>query len=361
MYERFGLVLMVTHACNLRCSYCYTGTKTGRPMSPTVGRAAIERAAASIHPGGTLELGFFGGEPLLCSAFVAAMIDLAAQRTARAHVALEVSLTTNGTRTDGEAWAVMTRPGVQITVSHDGLPAAHDRHRRLPDGRGTSQLVQATIRRLLDAGVAVRVMTIVRPDTAESLPEGIAWLFDQGVCHVDLVLDLWTHWSRRGAGRLQRALGRAADVWRAGLPDCSVGWFDEKAARLAGISESPTARCGFGDGEVAVAPSGNLYPCERLIGEDAPGNPMRLPGHALDRGPFHRMAAPSRAAEGCSACAIQGQCQTTCRCSNYVRTGDVRRPDGLLCMLDQVLYRETARALGRPREESFLPVSSLSS
>jgi len=361
MYERFGLVLMVTHACNLRCSYCYTGAKTGRAMGPAVGRAAVERAVASIRPGGTLELGFFGGEPLLRAGFVAAMIELAARRTALARVALEVNLTTNGTRTDREAWGVMTRPGAQITVSHDGLPEVHDRHRRLPDGRGTSQLVQTTIRRLLDAGVAVRVMMVVRPDTAESLPEGIAWLRAEGVRHVDLALDLWTDWSRADAAGLQRSLARAADVWRAGLPDCSVGWFDEKAARLAGIPESPTARCGFGDGELAVAPSGNLYPCERLIGEDSSGNPMRLAGHALDAGPFRRMAAPSRAAEGCSACAIQGQCQTTCRCSNYVRTGDVRRPDGLLCMLDRVLYRETARVLGRAREESLLPVSSLSS
>ena len=38
-------------------------------------------------------------------------------------------------------------------------------------------------------------------------------------------------------------------------------------------------------------------------------------------------------------------CNTDCRCSNYVRTGDVSRPDGLLCLLDQTVYRETARVL----------------
>jgi sulfatase maturation enzyme AslB (radical SAM superfamily) len=64
-YDCFHLVLMVTHQCNLRCDYCYTGRKSARSMSRRVGRVAIDRANHSLAPGGTLELGFFGGEPLL--------------------------------------------------------------------------------------------------------------------------------------------------------------------------------------------------------------------------------------------------------------------------------------------------------
>ena len=64
-YDRFHLVLMTTHACNLRCDYCYTGRKFRRAMPLEIGLAAIRRAARSLCPGGTLELGFFGGEPLL--------------------------------------------------------------------------------------------------------------------------------------------------------------------------------------------------------------------------------------------------------------------------------------------------------
>jgi sulfatase maturation enzyme AslB (radical SAM superfamily) len=57
-YECFHLVLMVTHACNLRCHYCYTGRKMSRSMDLRIGRAAIDRAIRSLRPGGTLELGF---------------------------------------------------------------------------------------------------------------------------------------------------------------------------------------------------------------------------------------------------------------------------------------------------------------
>ncbi len=37
-YECFHLVLMVTHRCNLRCSYCYMGRQSPRSMTPEIGR-----------------------------------------------------------------------------------------------------------------------------------------------------------------------------------------------------------------------------------------------------------------------------------------------------------------------------------
>jgi len=239
----------------------------------------------------------------------------------------------------------MTMPGMRVTVSHDGLPQVHDRHRRCRGRRGTSQRVMATLRRLLDAGQDVAVNMVVRPDSVDRLPEGIAWLRDQGLRHINTELDLWADWDPAAARRLQESLAGCADLWLAGLPQWSISWYDEKAARLAGVGISETARCGFGNGEIAVAPSGNLYPCERLIGDDALENPMRLPGHVLEGRDFCRTEAPARVDANCTSCTIHDQCSTTCRCSNYVRTGDVDRPDGLLCLLDKTLYRETARVL----------------
>ena len=53
-------------------------------------------------------------------------------------------------------------------------------------------------------------------------------------------------------GRLEDALVLCSEVWRQGLPLCSISWFDEKTAHLAGVRIGSTARCGFGDGEVQV-------------------------------------------------------------------------------------------------------------
>jgi hypothetical protein len=73
---------------------------------------------------------------------------------------------------------------------------------------------------------------------------------------------------------------------------------------------------------------------------------MRLPGHSLEGEDFLSFpAAESRSAAPCSVCGIRALCSTTCRCANYVRTGRVDQPDGLLCLFDQICWRETARVL----------------
>lgn len=356
MYETFHLVLAVNHACNLRCRYCYTGAKKHRPMSREVALAALDRAIHSLRPGGLLEIGFFGGEPLLEARLILAVVAEAKSRAAQDGIRLRLSLTTNGTLVDADAWQVMQMADLGLHVSHDGLPDVHDRHRRGLDGNGSSARVLETIHRLIDTGRDPSVVMVVRPDTLDEFPDGIAWLRSQRVRTVDPSLDLWTTWTADDAHRLEIAIARAADVWREGLPDCSVGWFDAKAARFMGYDSTPTARCSFGDGQVAVSPAGNLYPCERVMGADAASNAARLPGHVFDCGPFLPAPTGATGAEECSDCAIQPQCATSCRCSNLIRTGDPRRPDGLLCLLDRICVRETARVLGllRPRRESPL-------
>src|SRR5579862_4448107 len=100
-YRRFGLVLVVNHACNLRCTYCYTGKKFSRSIPADMASHAIARAIASIADSGALELGFFGGEPLVEASLISGLIGDARRRADDAEVHLELSLTTNGTLAHG--------------------------------------------------------------------------------------------------------------------------------------------------------------------------------------------------------------------------------------------------------------------
>jgi uncharacterized protein len=351
-HRTFCLVLMVTRACNMRCSYCYVGRKSARVMDEAVGRRAIDKAIASLTPGGTLELGFFGGEPMLEAERVLALVLYARRRAAEVGVGLDLGMTTNGTVFTAAARAVMTMPEVSLAISHDGLPEAHNRHRRLADGTSSCCRVLATMHRLIDAGKDFRVAMVVRPDTADWLPASVEFLGGLGVRHVDAALDLWTWWTEEDARTLDAAISRCADVWRASLPDFSMNWFDEKAALLAHLPAPPTARCAFGTAQVAVAPSGRLYPCERLIGEDTGEDPMRLPGGASEGGHFLWPTPPFPSAgcvpAWCAACRVRPYCTATCSCSNYVRTGNTLQPDGLLCLLNKSCIRETARVLANP-------------
>ena len=347
MFPVFSLTLVVNHACNLRCRYCYTGEKFSRAMTPALGRHAIDSAIASLAERGLLELDFFGGEPLLEAESIARWMDYAAEQTQAAGAELRIGMTTNGTLADGLAWELMLDPRLHLNISCDGAPEVHDRNRVDQRGQGTAEQVLGTIDRLVAAGREVRVVMVVRPNNVSDFAAGLEYLFERGVSHVTPSLDLWSHWTADDADLLASSIADAADVWARHLPHHSVSWFDEKAATLLRSSATTcTARCQFGQGQVAVAPSGNLYPCERLVGEDTSENATRMSGQAMQLAHFRDLEAPDGPLHsGCSGCQIQSQCTTACRCSNYVRTGDIRRPDGLLCLFDQVCYRETQRVL----------------
>ena len=232
----------------------------------------------------------------------------------------------------------MTDPALNLSVSFDGQPDVHDRYRGDLAGNGSAETVLATIHRLLNVGKRFNVVCVVRPDTVEALPASLRYMREIGVEMVDLSLDLWTQWSHHDTRNLERALAECAEIWRESLPGFGVNWFNEKTIELTGKTVEPTARCGYGDGELAVAPSGRMYPCERLIGQDLPGSPVRLPGHVLQGADFLAQSAP-KAAPHAAVCGL------TCRCSNYVRTGQPDYPDGLLMLLDRVCLHETRRVL----------------
>jgi len=346
MYVHFGLTLMVNHACNLRCKYCYTGAKFRQAMPLRVAQRAVDRAIQSLTLNGTLELGFFGGEPLIESELIIDIINYAISRAEWRGCDVVFNMTTNGTIVHPKAWKIITNRQMNVAISHDGLSVVHDTNRIGADGHASSAIVEETIHRIVDEEIEFRVVSVVRPDTVLHLPEGMEFLQSLGVRRFDPSLDLWAAWTRDDVRALTRSIASCADLWANWLPDTAISWFDRWTGQIYGVASTETARCSFGAGEIAVAPSGNLYPCERLIGEDRSDNRMRLPGHALDGDDFLEfLPAPTKSAVECNSCSLQSVCATDCRCSNYVRTGDVTRPDGLLCWFEQACFRETARVL----------------
>lgn len=345
-YNVFELTLMVTGNCNLRCVYCYMGPRRDCVMDAGLGRRCIDRAFRSVLPQGRLELGFFGGEPLLEAQLIAELMGYARSQGAEGGKSVDVSITTNGTVAGPAAWRVMLDAGVQLAVSCDGAAEVQDPCRPMASGQGSSQIVHETLRRLVAEGKDVTVIMVLRPNTVEQLPTGLAAIRDLGVRFVSPSLDLWTPWRAEDIAHLDQAVTQAAALWRPGGGGFGIGWFDDMASRLAGLECAPCGRCAFGAGQVAVSPAGNLYPCERLIGQDDEGNPYRLAGAGMEGEDFlgYRPAAnPAPAA--CEQCTIRHACSTYCRCSNLVRTGDVARPDRLLCELNKAVFREVSRIL----------------
>ncbi|RZU52350.1 uncharacterized protein EV385_4208 [Krasilnikovia cinnamomea] len=151
------VVLKVHQRCNLACDYCYVYEMADqswrtrpRAMERQTWRAAAARMAehARGHDLRAMRLILHGGEPLLAGADRLAALVGDFRASLEGHCRLDVQIQTNGVLLDERMLGRLRDCGVTVGVSLDGAEADNDRHRRLPDGRGSFTAVDRALRLL---------------------------------------------------------------------------------------------------------------------------------------------------------------------------------------------------------------------
>ena len=149
------LLLKVASRCNLDCSYCYiyrmgdSGWRRQPPlMSEAVQSAAVRRLAElSQHQSHPLSVVLHGGEPLLLGPH--RLRRLCSQLRAALPPPCGINVQTNGLLLTDAIIDVCVQFRVGISISIDGPPDVHDRHRPDHHRRGSYDRVRASVRRLL--------------------------------------------------------------------------------------------------------------------------------------------------------------------------------------------------------------------
>jgi len=92
-------------------------------------------------------------------------------------------------------------------------------------------------------------------------------------------------------------------------------------------------RCGFGHNEIAIAPSGNIYPCERIVADDT--NQELKIGNIFEGFDAVKQSAivanRGNIEPECLDCSVKERCMNWCSCINYATTGAINRVSGLVC------------------------------
>lgn len=323
--------LVVTHACNLACSYCYTGEKKRVRMSADVAQRALELAfAGAAQARARLQLTFFGGEPLLERELVLAIAEEARARSLASGQALVMQLTTNGTLLDAELVQRLGELGVHLALSIDGTRAQHEAARPLAGG-GSSW---AATRRGLELLLAQRerfafdVIAVVDPDTVHLVGDGVRELLDLGVDALTLNPNFAGGWDEARLDELDRQLELVAALVVAWLRRgrwVRVQPLESALRSFTEVGRVVTAACGAGARRLAVAPSGRIYGCCRAVGEDTGRGAL---GH-LDDG------IPRPAASG-----------TACACASAEETGDPGLAGPVQLRHDRAVERVAVRLAG---------------
>jgi uncharacterized protein len=257
------VVLKVHQLCNLACDYCYVyeladQSWRDRPaaMSPEVWGAALVKLADHVRRHGlsSVRVVLHGGEPLLYGGARLGRLAGAVRAALPETCAVELGLQTNGVRLDPAMVQVLRQHGVRVGVSVDGVPADHDRHRRMPNGRGSFAAVARSLellRRPENRSAYAGILCTVAPESDPIACYEQLLRFEPPMIDFLLPHANWDAPPRRPApGDTAYAdwLIAVFDVWYARSPPVRIRLFDDVMQLVLG---------GFGRSEqVGISPSG---------------------------------------------------------------------------------------------------------
>lgn len=319
-----GLVL--THACNLACAYCYTGEKKRVRMLETVAMQATELAIATARAAqAKLQLTFFGGEPLLEAEL---LLEIAARaRSIADGVPLVMQVTTNGTLLDAALVEQLGALGVHLAISIDGTRAQHEAARPLAGGGSSWETTRHGLALLLATRdrFSFDVVTVVDPGTVHMLGDGARELFDLGVDAITLNANFGGVWGEPELAVLEQQLEVVAALVVAWLRRgrwVRVQPLESALRSFAETGRVVTSSCGAGSRRIAIAPSGRIYGCCRAVGEDDGKGAL---GHLDDGFPEPRASGAG------------------CACANAEETGNPRLAGAAQLRHDRAVERVSLR------------------
>ena len=345
------LVLNVTHACNLRCRYCFVREQqaAGELSSAYMSRDRAMDAIAALDPTG---IGFFGGEPLLNWDVVVAATLAFRDRKPGGHC----HITTNGTLMTGEkaSW-LKDVGGFSLIVSVDGDPERHNRLRPMASGKDSYAATREGMAHLAVAGFRPTLRSTFTNDGCDLVAEleHLNQLCDDGLGgHVSIEPVSLTEGCTFGEQAITPSIMRGFEPMYMDAAD----WFIARAragkrARFHHIGKMlerllhkipQPSECGAGKRYLTVTPEGGIHACHRE---------KSLIGHILDS---QAKFTPAREEwrdnrldvhNGCPSCAYRYLCGGGCRLNHFETSGDTRTPDPSGCVLTEIRVKMAIKVL----------------
>jgi uncharacterized protein len=344
------IVVYVSRACNLSCSYCFNqqgtfGTKGSLMSVETATKTvAFIRKILSTSTRPYVEVNLFGGEPLLArDALYVLVRGLQGLNRPGPRTRLHIRISTNGTIYDPRIFEILAEePDCNtVLVTLDGFKEAQDKNRPFRDpSRGSSyDRVIANLRRMISEGVPYSVTCQVPYpyDYVAAAEE----LHRQGFEHLEIRRLLPHVFGRQD---LPEVFRDDLDLWREkylaytdyfldylGGPHPSkhndrAAIFGEYVRSLARAGDSPqTLACGVLEESMGIASDGRVLPCHCLF---QGGLEIGHVSTGIDQAKFERCEAWLLSEgqlridnERCRNCYAKLLCGGGCYAESYDRAG----------------------------------------
>ncbi len=352
----------LTHHCNLRCSYCYTGEKLPIAMHYDTIDASIDFILndANDNNAKTLNITFFGGEPLIEKDKIFYIIDQFDRL--KNNITVSYRMSTNGTLMTPKLMKKLMDNDVFVSLSIDGHPDVHDIHRVDAGGKPTSAKVANAAKLMLDLNRCTNVTCVITPETAGDLMKSIEYIYGLGFRYITTTLDYSANWNDTNFIELEKSysrLGRWYEKMMMKEERFYLSFFDERIRTRTYKPLKASEKCGMGDSQYSIAPNGELYPCIQFVKTQS--LPEFIIGH-VDSGfdqkcQNHIKGKTEKPKLECTGCALESRCSKWCSCINYMSTGTVEKASHIVCHNEKLLIKiveKTAYRLWKKSNNMFV-------
>jgi uncharacterized protein len=327
------VTFILTHACQLRCTYCYIHDKSpDARMHPRIAQATIDYLLShrSHFPEPSIVLDFIGGEPLLAVDLMEEISDYFRFETwRRGHPWFEnfrLCVTTNGLLYDSprvQSFIERNKRHLSITVTIDGVREKHDACRVYPTGKGSYDDTLRVIPLWLSQFPNESTKVTVAHNDLPWLCDSVLHLWNLGIRIVNLNTVFEDVWLEGDDLIYEEQLRRLADAYIA-QPRyhdriCSV--FSDAIGKPLDPQYDNKNWCGAGK-MLAVECNGDFYPCIRFAPFSLANRTYSAIGNCFDGVDFNRLRPflgldrISQSSQECIECSVASGC-AWCQGHNY--------------------------------------------
>ena len=180
--------LDLTNNCVLACDYCFRGAKNQRRLTLETGKAAIDWFIKESGDQEKLTVALFGGEPLMEFELIKKLVPYAVEECEKVGKSIHFSATTNCVLINDEMIDFFKKYKMTFHTSIDGGPESQDKYRHFPNGKGSSEIVERNVRKVLSYSPGRTARMTVSNDTVHRWMDDVHYLVGLGYKNLAMIL-----------------------------------------------------------------------------------------------------------------------------------------------------------------------------
>ena len=342
-----ALCLHIAHDCNLACKYCFAeeGEYHGKRelMSFEVGRKALDFLVANSGTRTNLEVDFFGGEPLMNFEVVKQLVEYGRSLEEPNNKKFRFTLTTNGVLLNDDILEFANKEMSNLVLSIDGRKEVHDRMRPRRGGQGSYDEIVPKFQHAAESrnqmNYYVRgTYTRNNLDFAKDVIHMADLSFEQ-ISVEPVVADPCEDYALREED-IPKLLEQYDELLAEMIKRRKAGKGFNFFHFMIDLSGGPCVAkrlsgCGSGTEYLAVAPSGDLYPCHQFVGmkDFLLGNVDEGVTNTSVRDEFKLCNVYAK--EKCRSCFAKFYCSGGCAANSYNFSGSINGTYEIGCELQK--------------------------